>query len=164
MAASIVRGRRGRLRRFASAAAIVAAFAWSAPAGADPLTVVLDQAQVVKLPDQVATVVVGNPTVADVSVQPGGVLVVTGRGYGATNVLVLDRGGRLLMEKAVQVVGPTDNMVVVYRGVDRESWSCTPRCERRLLIGDAQPHFDLVTGQIAVRNSLGQTGAPPPKN
>jgi hypothetical protein len=164
MASRTVRGERSRFRRFAPAAAIVVAMAWSSAAAADPLTVILDQAQVVKLPERVATIVVGNPTVADVSVQPGGTLVVTGRGYGATNILALDRGGRLLMEKAVQVLGPSDNMVVVYRGVDRESYSCTPRCERRLVLGDAQPFFDLVTGQIGVRNALGQTGAPPPKN
>jgi hypothetical protein len=55
-------------------------------------------------------------------------------------------------------------MVVVYRGVDRESHSCTPHCERRLVLGDAPSFFGATVGQIGVRNAIGQTGAPPPKN
>ena len=47
-----------------------------------------------KLPDQVATIVIGNPLIADATLQSGGVLVVTGKGYGATNLLALDRGGQ----------------------------------------------------------------------
>jgi hypothetical protein len=162
MTARIVRSDRGRFRRWALLAALATALV--SPAAADPLAVTLDQAQVVRLPDRVATIVVGNPSIADVSVQPGGVMVITGRGYGATNIIVLDRAGRPLMEKAVQVYGPRDNMVVVYRGVDRESYSCTPHCERRLVLGDAPPFFDMTVGQIGVRNAIGQTGAPPPKN
>ena len=54
----------------------VAAFA------ADTLDVILDQAQILRLPDRVGTIVVGNPLIADVTVQAGGLMVVTGKGYG----------------------------------------------------------------------------------
>jgi hypothetical protein len=164
MTARIVRSDRGRFQRWVLLGALAIALVSPVAAGADPLAITLDQAQVVRLPDRVATIVVGNPSIADVSVQPGGVMVITGRGYGATNIIVLDRGGRPLMEKAVQVYGPRDNMVVVYRGVDRESYSCTPHCERRLVLGDAPSFFGATVGQIGVRNAIGQTGAPPPKN
>ena len=46
------------------------------------LNVVLDQATIMKLPEKVATIVVGNPLIADVAVQSGGLVVVTGKGYG----------------------------------------------------------------------------------
>ena len=62
---------------------------------AEVLTVNLDQAEVLQLPDRVATIVIGNPMIADASLQSGGMLVVTGKGYGATNLLALDRGGRV---------------------------------------------------------------------
>jgi Flp pilus assembly secretin CpaC len=126
-----------RCRHVVALALAVAAAATAAHTGdaADTLTVVLDQAQIVKLPDRVGTIVVGNPLIADVSLQPGGTLVVSGKGYGVTNIIALDRAGAAVMSTTVQVVGPRD-IVVVYRGVDRESYSCAPRCERRLTLGD----------------------------
>ena len=74
-----------------------------------------------KLPDRVATIVIGNPLIADATLQSGGILVVTGKGYGATNLLALDRAGRVVMDKTVQVLGPAGgDLVVVYKGVERE--------------------------------------------
>src|SRR5215213_6144605 len=73
---------------------------------AETVNVFVDQATVTRLPEKVATLVVGNPLIADVSLQSGGLLVVTGKGYGSTNVVALDRAGNILMEKAVQVSGP----------------------------------------------------------
>ena len=49
-------------------------------AAAEPLDITLDQATLMKLPDKVATIVVGNPMIADVAVQSGGLVVVTGKG------------------------------------------------------------------------------------
>ena len=52
------------------------------------------------------TLVIGNPMIADVSMQSGGLMVVTGKGYGVTNLIALDRNGATLMEKQVSVKGP----------------------------------------------------------
>jgi hypothetical protein len=122
------------------------------------LTVVLDQAQIMKLPDRVGTIVIGNPLIADVSLQPGGMMVVTGKGYGATNIIALDRSGATLMNTTVQVVGPRDNVVVVYRGVERESYSCAPKCERRITLGDAPTYFDTTLNQAGTRSGAAQAG------
>jgi Flp pilus assembly secretin CpaC len=122
------------------------------------VTVVLDQAKVLKLPDGVATLVVGNPLIADVSIQAGGMIVLTGKGYGATNLLVLDRAGSVLAEKMVQVQGPRDNVVVVHRGMERESYSCVPKCEPRITLGDNQAYFSGVMGQIGARTGQAQGG------
>ncbi len=70
-----------------------------------PLTLVLDQAKLIKLPERAATIVVGNPLIADAALQPGGLIVMTGKGYGTTNLIALDRRGNALMEKRVQVRG-----------------------------------------------------------
>lgn len=113
------------------------------PSAGQALTVNLDQARIVKLPERTSTLVVGNPLIADASVQPGGILVITGKGYGATNLVALDRAGEKLMEHPIQVLGPRDHIVVVYRGVERESYSCTPKCERRITIGDSSAYFNL---------------------
>lgn len=102
----------------------------------EPVTVHLDQAKLLKLPERTATLVVGNPLIADATVQAGGVVVVTAKSYGMTNLVALDRAGSSLGEYPIQVVGPSDNVVVVYRGIERESYSCAPNCERRITIGD----------------------------
>jgi hypothetical protein len=152
----------GRCRQYAVALAFaLTAVAIATPTvdAADTLTVVLDQAQVMKLPDRVGTIVIGNPLIADVSLQAGGMMVVTGKGYGATNIIALDRAGATLMNTTIQVVGPRDNVVVVYRGMDRESYSCAPKCERRITLGDAPPYFDATLGQSGTRNSQAIAGA-----
>jgi hypothetical protein len=126
---------------------------------ADTIDVVLDQAQILRLPDRVGTIVVGNPLIADVTVQSGGLMVVTGKGYGRTNVIALDHHGGVLLEKAIQVQGP-HNVVVIYRGVDRESYSCAPKCERRITLGDTKDYFDAALNQTGSRNDKA-TGAAP---
>ena len=65
-----------------------AALVPGAAAAAD-ITVILDQAKVIKLPDRVTTLVIGNPLIADATIQSGGQLVVTGKGYGPPTSLRL---------------------------------------------------------------------------
>ena len=120
---------------------------------ADAVAVSIDQAKLVKLPARVATIVVGNPLIADVTLQTGGVLVVTGKGYGATNFIAMDRSGEVLMDRIIQVEGPTDQLITVYRGVDRESYSCMPICQRRVTLGDGESYFKSTIDQAGSLNS-----------
>ena len=107
----------------------------------DRIAVYVDQAKLVKLPAKVSTIVVGNPLIADVTLQSGGIIVVTGKGYGATNFIAMDRNGEVLVDRQIQVEGPTDQLVTVYRGVERESYSCMPICQRRVTLGDGETYF-----------------------
>jgi Flp pilus assembly secretin CpaC len=136
------RSLRHALGAFLAAATVLLS---GAASGSDSISVVLDRATVLKMPEKVATVIVGNPLIADVSLQPGGIMVLTGKGFGATTVL---------MEKTIQVSGPRDDVVVVHRGVAQESYSCNPNCESRITLGDAQPHF-----QSALAQTMAKTGA-----
>ena len=124
---------------------------WPVAAVAEPgpgaIAVSVDQAKLVKLPTRAATIVVGNPLIADVTLQNGGIVVVTGKGYGATNFIAMDRGGEILVDRVIQVEGPTDQLVTVYRGVERETYSCMPVCQRRMTLGDADPYFKSVSDQ-----------------
>lgn len=108
---------------------------------AEPVRVNLDQAKLLRLPERTATLVVGNPLIADAVVQPGGIVVLTAKSYGSTNLLAVDRTGATLLEQSIQVVGPSDPTVVVYRGVERETYSCAPKCERRITIGDSPAYM-----------------------
>jgi hypothetical protein len=146
-------------RSFRQLALTLGLMAWAAPAAAADIVAALDEAKLVKLPDRVSTIVIGNPLIADAALQPGGILVVTGKGYGLTNVIALDRAGTVLMEKSVEVTGPAAGAVVVYRGIERETYSCTPLCERRITLGDTPAYFDAVLNQTGNRNgqALGTT-------
>jgi len=131
----------------------------AASARADTVSISLDQARLLKIPDRVTTIVIGNPLIADATLQGGGILVVTGKGYGATNLLALDRDGRVVMSKDVLVIGPGDqDMVVVYRGAARETWSCTPECQPRITLGDGKDFFGDTIGQAGARSGAAQGG------
>jgi len=142
-------------------------------AAGDQIDVVVDQAKLVKLPERVATLVVGNPLIADVTLQAGGMMVVTGKGYGATNFIALDRNGAVLLDRVIQVQGATENLVTVYRGVDRESYSCTPICQRRITLGDGATYFSSTLEQAGTLSNqatgnataaAANTSASAPKN
>jgi hypothetical protein len=148
----------GTLRRAVAVAALTALLAApNAHAGEphpnDMLDVIVDRSRLVKLPDRVATLVIGNPLIADASLQAGGLMVLTGKGYGTTNLIALDRKGNALMEKIVQVHGPQQDVVVVYKGVNRETYSCAPLCNPTITLGDFQQFFSQNLAQTSTRSS-----------
>jgi hypothetical protein len=139
-------------RRFAQwAAAAAVAMLMSSAVRAEVINVTMDQAKITRVPPRTATLVVGNPLIADVTVQAGGIMVVTGKGYGITNVIALDQAGKLLFEKQVRVKSPVES-VVVYRGITRESYSCAPYCERRITVGDTPEFFNPTLRETTDRN------------
>jgi hypothetical protein len=123
------------------------------------IAVNVDQARLLKLPAKVATIVVGNPLIADVTLQSGGIVVVTGKGYGATNFIAMDRGGEVLVDRMIQVEGPTEQLVTVYRGVDRETYTCQPICQRRVTLGDGDTYFKASMDQAGSLNGQASTSA-----
>ncbi|KQY97228.1 pilus assembly protein CpaC [Pseudolabrys sp. Root1462] len=128
-------------------------------AQAETVTVSVDEARIMKLPDNVATIVIGNPLIADATLQGGGVLVLTGKGFGSTNMLALNRSGKIVLDTTVQVTGPgSADLVVVYKGVERESYSCAPECEKRLTLGDSATYFGNILGQSGARIGGGGGG------
>ena len=151
------RCRRGRIQYALALFAVLGAVVTDGkPAMADTITVVLDQAKVLKIPDRTTTVVVGNPLIADIAVQAGGMMVVTGKGYGVTNLIALDTRGNTLMDQSIEVQGPSEHIVIVHRGIERESYSCTPICERRIMLGDSPAFFDATLIQTGRRDGQAQ--------
>jgi Flp pilus assembly secretin CpaC len=119
----------------------------------NPIAVAVDQAKLIKIPSRAVTIVVGNPMIADVTLQNGGVIIVTGKGYGATNFIAMDRSGEVLVDRLIQVEGPTEQLVTVYRGVERESYSCLPICQRRVTLGDGENYFKSTIDQAGSLSS-----------
>lgn len=122
------------------------------PARIESVVVMVDHAKVVRLPEKAQTVIIGNPAIADVAVQKNGVMIVTGKSFGVTNLIALDAAGSLLAESLVRVGADTDSVLTVQRGLERESYSCTPVCQPAAQLGDAQKYFGEVGSQASSRN------------
>jgi hypothetical protein len=157
-----------RRRWVAVLAAAIASAAFIVPVQADNVSVNVDEARVMRLPGNVATVVIGNPLIADASLQAGGVLVITGKSYGSTNLMALDRNGKILMDQNLVVASPSPaipGLVVVYKGIERESYSCSPECAPRIMLGDSNAYFSATMSQSSTRTGGGGGGggqaAPP---
>ena len=129
-----------------------------AGAVAQGMTVTMDQARIMRLPPHVATLVIGNPLIADASVQRGGLMVLTGKSVGATNLIALDARGEPLLTIQIRVRPQNEAVVQVYRGVERETYSCAPTCERTISLGDSKAFFDTALNSARTRDGAASAG------
>ena len=123
------------LAALASVAVLLApvsvAFAQSAP-----VTVKVNMARILRINAPAATVIIGNPGIADVTIQDPQTLVLTGKSFGQTNLIVLDTLGNPVADTIVQVVQDQADVVTVYMGDARNSYACTPVCQPMVMLGD----------------------------
>lgn len=129
----------------ALAAIILVAGAPLTSAQAADLVVRYDQSQLLRLPRPVAEVIIGNPSIADVTVQGGNLLVVTGKTFGVTNIIALDADRNVIQDQRVVVDQDDRRTVALYRGVQRYTFTCAPNCSPALIIGDEPKYFDTVS-------------------
>jgi Flp pilus assembly secretin CpaC len=111
-------------------AALLAATTLVLPARAGAgIEVTMNQAKIVKLSRAADTIVVGNPAIADASVQDASTIVLTGKGFGVTNLVVLDQEGKPIIDEQITVMRQTASSVRIYRRAEIQTMSCTPYCE-----------------------------------
>jgi len=151
----------GSVNSLVTAMALVAALHGSCARAAEVVTVYLDQAKIITIPQTTVTVVIGNPLFVDASMlRSSGKLVLTGKGYGETNLVTLDKNGETLSETTVRVL-PGGTNLIVQRGVDRESYICNPRCQPTVSLGDSTKYMGETSGQIASRNGAANAANAP---
>ncbi len=127
----------------------------SAPAhagGAQNYTVEINKTEIVRLPGAASSIIVGNPKIADVTVQSSDLIFVVGRGYGETNLIILDAQGNTMMNADLQVVNTLPgNGVRLYNGSNRETYSCIPFCGPSPVLGDTR---DFISGNTSQERNL----------
>ena len=123
------------------------------PAQAKDIKVEIDEAMLVKLERQASDVIIGNPSIADVSVQGGRLLAITGKSFGVTNLIVVDGKGNQILNKNISVGIDNNRYVTVHKGRARASYHCTPTCQTALIPGDASDHFEGMSKEL--RNKFG---------
>ena len=124
----------------------------------DGLSVPIDQARVLRIPRKASSVIVGNPSIADITIHDARTLILTGRSYGVTNLVVLDADGEVVLDDSVVVSSNEDHSLRVYRQEARTSYSCSPTCEPKVAIGDNIMDFSAATEQVAKHDSLSTGG------
>ena len=117
-----------------------------------------DQSKLIALAGQPATVVVGNPVYADVSVLDKKILV-QGRSFGRTSVIVLDSDGKQIANLTVTVANTSANRLTVYKNGARYSYLCLPDCERTLNVGDDSAAMSSLASQINQKLNVAKTAA-----
>lgn len=109
----------------------VAALAESAP-----VTVKVNMARILRINAPASTVIIGNPGIADAAIQDPQTLVLTGKSYGQTNLIVLDAQGNPIADTMIEVVQEQTGLVTVYLGDRRTSMACEPVCQPIIMLGD----------------------------
>jgi hypothetical protein len=127
----------------------------------DSLIVTVDRAKIFRISRPARTVIIGNPSIADATVEDERTLVLTGRSFGVTNIIILDEKGDLIVDRTIVVRGHEANTVRVYRRASRETYACAPICEPTLTIGDNQETFTFANEQIRARNALNEENSTP---
>lgn len=117
--------------------------AWRAEAG--DLVVRYDQSQILRLPRNPTEVIIGNPTIAEVTIQGGNLLVVTGKSFGITNIIALDAERNVIQDQRILVERDERRIVNLHKGGARQSYACTPSCNPTITIGDDNTFFDTAT-------------------
>ncbi len=108
----------------------------AAMAQAEPVTVKPNMARILRISAPASTVIIGNPGIADVTIQDPQTLVLTGKSFGQTNLIVLDGKGEPIADTMIEVVQDTADLVTVYVGGTRTSMACEPVCQPIIMLGD----------------------------
>ena len=131
--------------RMAAVLAVVSVAMSTQTLAASGIEVVMNQAKIVKLARPADTIVIGNPEIADAAVQDSMTIVLTAKGFGVTNLVVLDADGSPIVDEQVYVSRGTANSVRVYRRANVQTLSCTPYCDGAYR-SDAERTSDLEIG------------------
>ncbi|CAN7433296.1 hypothetical protein EXN32_03215 [Agrobacterium tumefaciens] len=105
----------------------------------DILRVSMNHARVLRLDRAVSKVIVGNSKVADATVADATTIVLTGRSFGTTNLVLLDADGNPIVDERILVSIDEGNTVRVFRQTERTVLSCTPNCEQHSQNSGDQP-------------------------
>jgi len=127
----------------------------------DSVALALDEVHTLTFRAPVATVYVGNPTIADVTMIDARHAFVQGKGYGRTNIMALNRDNAMVFNTHVTVTGNQGGgTVTLNRGAQRVTLSCAGgRCEPAPAPGDDQKTYGEFSGQIASHQNAARGSA-----
>lgn len=146
------------MKYLAKAFAMIAAVTLvTGSAFAGQLTIETNKTKPVYLSGEAASVVIGNPGIADVSVLDENTLFVTGKTFGTTNLLVFDATGKQIYSVDVVVTTNTSRLVTINRAGQNHTYDCNGACRPTMTVGDDTTFYGAISqqtqAQIAFSNS-----------
>ena len=102
-------------------ASLIAFLTLTSAALAHPLAISIDQSTRITLPASARDVIVGNPAIADVAVLDGRNILVLGKSYGVTSLMVTDQRGRTILNTQVVVSSNVGGRVSLFRGPEQHT-------------------------------------------
>ena len=134
------------MRRIVTAIAVF--IATTQVAAAEQLWLTMDQVRPYKLEIPAKSIVVGNPAIADVTIQDNSNILLFGKAPGLTNIFVFDEDGAPAKNLTIRVRTPSSDMLTVHRGIARTTYNCTTNCEATVTVGDDTTQFETVSSQV----------------
>ena len=130
----------------------------SASVAQEPIAIIIDRAKVMRISRPADTIIIGNSGIADATIQDNQTLIITGRSFGSTNLIVLDAEGKAIADEVLMVQSTDEAVVTVFRRSSQVTFSCTPQYAPTLTIGDNGEVFKSTNSQIDAHNSLTDSG------
>lgn len=125
---------------------------------AEKLVLTADQSQIIQLPSDPGTVVVGNPSIADATLE-GRSIFLHARGPGLTNILVLDAAGKAMVDYQVHVAYADSDSIAKFTPAGRFTYTCPTDCEPTLRVGDNDQFFKGFIDQLNSKTALATSQA-----
>jgi hypothetical protein len=142
---------------FLGSTALLAA---SASAFAAGISVPMDDARVIAFSQPVATIFVGNPMIADVTMIDPEHAFLLGKTFGETNIIALGANGRQLSNQHLVVFGRRVGQVTVNRGAATFDYTCTSlQCETQPVPGNPKQYFDDHHEEVGTHEGMGTKAA-----
>jgi hypothetical protein len=131
------------------------------PAVNDAVALALDEVHTLTFRAPVATVYVGNPAIADVTMIDARHAFVQGKGYGRTNVIALNRDNVQVFNTHITVTGNEGGgTVTLNRGAQRVTLNCAGgRCEPTPMPGDGKDSYDAANSQATTHQGAARSAA-----
>lgn len=149
------------IRCILTGVALLAVTSIAAQAEIQTILVPVDESQILQLPSAPGAVIIGNPAIADISIQ-GQKLFVHGRSFGQTNLTILDlQGEQIANFKLVGTIAQESQLTVIkgsvsgaFPGATRYTYSCAGTCETNLQVGDNEGYFNMITKETSAKIQL----------
>lgn len=141
---------------FKTGALIAATVLFSGAALAQQFMVEGGKSKPLRLPGDAANVSLGNQNVAEVAVIDRDLLLISGRSFGTTNLIVFNNTGDIIYSGDIVVTSETANLVTINRAGSDFTYNCSPECRRTIQLGDDLTHLAEQVEQLDLIKELNE--------
>lgn len=130
----------------------------AATASAGDLQIQYDQVMLQPLDEPAANIIIGNPSIADVTLQNNKMLIITGKTFGITNLIVLNSDEKVIFNERLMVRSDDRKVVSLIRGGSTSTYNCAPKCEPVLKIGDDKDYYSNIAASATQKMKISESG------